>query len=124
MILPEGHGKPSGVIGFNTVMYECMEIPGNTFIGNAPSAVELHQAMLRLWDRMRDLASQPDPSNSEISLAIDEFSMAWQLATGAEIEDNSYVSGLSDHEPLPRAFARLLYKRLRLQFLEFSEKKK
>jgi hypothetical protein len=105
-----------------------MEIPANlsenssTDDINAYAVSELHRAMLGLWDRMNELATKPDPSPIEVNAAIEEFSIAWQMITGIEAEDNTGQSATSRKETLPETFGGLLYKRLRLQFLEFQKK--
>jgi hypothetical protein len=79
---------------------------------------ELHAAMLRLWDRLRLLASVQEPSPIEVNYVIEEFSIAWHMVTRQNIDDNDP----SNKESLPESFGRMLFKRLRLQYLEFQKK--
>jgi len=79
---------------------------------------ELHTAMLRLWDRLRLLAGVQDPSPIEVNYVIEEFSIAWHMITGQHVDNND--SG--NKESLPESFGRMLFKRLRLQYLEFQKK--
>jgi len=81
--------------------------------------VDLTRIMLRLWDRLRQLASQDQPADDEINTAIENFSTAWQSAIASETGD---PSARPRPNVLPETFARLLYKRLRLQYLEYTAK--
>jgi hypothetical protein len=79
---------------------------------------ELHGTMLRLWDRLKVLASSREPSPIEVNSAIEEFSIAWQMVAGVYPDDHRS----SRKESMPESFARMLFKRLRLQYLEFEKK--
>ena len=79
---------------------------------------ELHTAMLRLWDSLKTLASVQEPSPVEVNYAIEEFSIAWHMVTGQDVDDNDS----NNKESLPESFGRMLFKRLRLQYLEFQKK--
>jgi len=82
---------------------------------DAYAMTELHGAMLRLWDRLKVLASAHEPSPIEVNFAIEEFSIAWQMIAGLHADETR-------KESLPESFARMLFKRLRLQYLEFQKK--
>jgi hypothetical protein len=83
---------------------------------DAYAMTELHGAMLRLWDKLKDLASSREPSPVEVNYAIEEFSISWQMIAGLQIDDDPRK------ESMPETFARMLFKRLRLQYLEFQKK--
>ena len=82
---------------------------------------ELHKIMLRLWDRLKNVASQDEPSEADINAAVEEFAIAWQNTARP---DRYALFDLIEPNSLPEEFARLLYRRLRLEYLEYSQKSK
>jgi len=99
-----------------------MEEPENTSTQTASKdLVGLQKIMLHLWDRLKNLASQDEPSEAEINAAVEEFSITWQSTARP---DRSALSDLTSPNCLPGEFARLLYRRLRLEYLEYSQKSK
>ena len=82
---------------------------------------ELHKAMLQFWEKLKELSSMPEPPSIEVTAAIEEFAITWQMITGIQDDVNQTGGSLMNTVSLPQTFGRLLFKRLRLQYLEFGK---